>query len=166
MRLIATIIFILQVLFIPGPPTVWVPSAESLGWENNTATVPDDYYVQGCVIPLGMSVETWLTKPEWPFPLEDNIWDCSDTSAYTEWALENCGYEAEIVLIESGSYGHSFVRVKIDRRWKAYEATTREWLPELFGRWPRLIFTDLHQMRYWMALDALSFGREWTWWLK
>jgi len=166
MRLIATIIFILQVLFIPGPPTVWVPSAESLGWENNTATVPDDYYEQGCIIPIGMSVETWLTGLEWPFPLEHHVWDCSDTSAYTEWALENCGYEAEIVLVEIKSYGHAFVRVKIDGRWIAYEATTREWLPPLSGRWPRLIITDLHHMWHFNEYNTIGFGQEWTWWLK
>lgn len=166
MRLIATIIFIVQLLFIPGPQTVWVPSARYLGWEDYTASVPDDYYNQGCVIPHGMDVDTWLTGLEWPYPLEDHVWDCSKTSAYTEWAMENCGYEAEIVLIDLGPFGHAFVMIEIDGKWKAYEATAREWLPELMGQWPRLVFGDIRQLRRFGPHDTLGFGREWVWWQK
>lgn len=164
MRLIATILFIIQVMFIPMPPTVWVPSAEYLGWENYTATIPDDYYDRQCIIPIGMSVETWLTKLEWPLPLEHDVWDCSDTSAYTEWVLENCGYEAEIVTIMMKSYGHAFVRVKLDGRWREYEATSREWLPKIMGRLPKTVFPNLHHLWHFMMYDTLGFGREWTWW--
>lgn len=165
MRLIATIIFIIQLLFIPGPQTVWVPSTAYLGWQEYTATIPPDYYQRGCVIPAGMDVEYWLTELDWPYPYTMHAWDCSDTSAYTEWALENCGYNADIVVVELPTFGHAFVMIEIDGEKKPYETTSRKWYPKLIGLLhPDMVFPTIHSLRAFRPDDTLGFGREFAWW--
>lgn len=140
-------------------PVVIVPTINKL----DDRGIPTDYYNRRCVIPLGMPVKTWLTALKWDQPYEAQGWDCSQMSAYTEWALENCGYEASIILIQMGPYGHAFVIAKIDGEWGTYEATSREWMPVLGTILPRMLFSNIYRLYYFRDTD---FNREWAWWLE
>lgn len=170
------IILLFTVLIVPCAQvvdsfntTVWVPTLRS---DNS---IPDNYYGRMCPIPFWMSVETWLTELEWPYELENNVWDCSQTSAYTEWALENCGYEAEIilttVLYRGVVMGHAYVRVKIDEIWHDIETTYR-WIdnprtghigPLGAFQPPDLVFPTIFRL-YDFCRDKTVFIREFAWW--
>lgn len=140
--------------------------------------IPVDYYDQRCIIPWAMPVETWLTVMKWPRPYERDAWDCSQMAAFTEWALENCGYEAETVLtrviiqvprrrmIRGRMQGHAYVRVLLDGVWRNYEATSRRWLTArdmALMRGPDLTFGSIYSL-YYFTWDKVGFAREWAWW--
>jgi len=154
---------------LDGYREVRVPSLDDTG-------IPADYYNRRCVIPYGMTVEVWLTIPKWPYPYEIGVWDCSQEAAFTEWALENCGYEADIVLTAiyppfetaappPGAVGHAYVRVKIDGKWHNYEATSRRWLTEKDMRWFRcpVVLRNIYGL-YSFCRNKESFFAEFAWW--
>ena len=53
-----------------------------------------------------------------PHKYEKNVFDCSEISAYTEWALEDAGFDAYIVLGKVNFYGrledHTWNMVKVE----------------------------------------------------
>ena len=146
----------------------WIVTIPNIFHSVPKGDVPSDYYDQKCIIPWGMSVETWLTETTWRMPYEQGEWDCSRMSAFTEWALENCGYSAEIVLVWSlrAKEGHAFVRVKLDDGWREYEATGRHWPPEdaydLMRQ--RLVFASIHSASYFFERAPEIFDQEFRWW--
>ena len=158
------LILILFITLIGGslPITVvYVPQLTEL----TSQGIPVDYYSQRCVIPFGVDVETWLTIYRWDRPYEENEWDCSVMSSYTEFALENCGYRTEIILISMDGFGHAFIRVMIDGAWRTYETTVRKWFPMHGLIHPRLVFRSIHELRR-FYFGRTSFFREFAWWLK
>jgi len=167
MRLIATIIFIIELLFIPGVEHVYVPDIDAQ--VHIPSGIPYPYYKMGCVIPLGMKVDTWLTELAWPHPLKEHVWDCSQTAAYTEWALENCGYESEIILTivktRRGQEGHAYIRVKIDGEWYNYETTARWKLTDkTISRFSYpTVFKNIFCL-YHFCLSKGQFLKEFGWW--
>lgn len=127
--------------------------------------IPSDYYNNMCIIPEGMGVKEWLTAAEWVKPYELNSWDCSEMSAYTEWVLENCGYESMIRLQQIDDYrDHAFVMVRIDGEWKAYESVTREFMSYKLS----LIYTIEYPTIYdlFQHLTPTRFYFEYGWWLR
>jgi len=157
----ALIILLFITLLGSSVPTfmVYVPQLTRLDSDG----IPVDYYDQRCVIPFGVDVETWLTTYRWHRPYEEHEWDCSIMSSYTEFALENCGYRTEIVLISLDGFGHAFVRVKINGEWKIYETTIREWFPMHGLIHPQLAFASIYRIYHFFLNDA-DFQREWAWW--
>ena len=158
------LILILFITLIGGslPITVvYVPQLTKLDSDG----IPVDYYSRQCVIPLGMPVGVWLTALKWHRPYEENEWDCSTMSSYTEWAMENCGYRTEIVLVSLEGFGHAFVQIKIDGVWRIYEATIRKWFPMHGLIHPKMAFASIYRL-YHFYLDDRGFQREWAWWVK
>ena len=141
---------------------VYVPNVSS---RLDRHGIPVDYYSQRCPIPWGVDVSTWLTTYRWHRPYEEHVWDCSEMSAYTEFALENCGYQTDIVLVSFDRAGHAFIRVEIDGVWRTYEATIRKWFPMHGMIHPRLAFRSIYQLRH-FYFDNGDFFKEWAWYLR
>ena len=86
---------------------------------------------------------------ELPSSYEIEIFDCSESAAYLEWALENAGFDAEIVVglfpQDPASGFHSWVIVETTDYQVAVEATNfnrdrntfRSW-----GRTPGVVYSD------------------------
>lgn len=122
-----------------------------------------------------------------PRDYELNVFDCSESSAYLEWALENAGFMAEIIVgpDPSGEAGldHAWVIVRTSDYQVAIEATaltTRDryaWLS--WGRIPGVIYGEDNLIDGWenyyegydesfkniyMAIRQFGTGQEWNWW--
>jgi len=107
------------------------------------------YYSMPCIIPTDMSVTEWLVTGTWETPLVIHDWDCSNTSAYTEWALENCGVTARLM----GGFEHMFVEVELAGEPIWYEATTRTFVP------PAVVYPAMYEP--WIVFEDIYEALEW-----
>ncbi len=123
---------------------------------------------------------------EMPRGYKLNVFDCSESAAYVEWALENAGFMAEIVVGPSPSGGgiyHAWVLVQtIDYR-VAIEPTALSgrgryvWLS--WERVPGVIYSEDTLIDGWenyyegydesfkniyMAIRQFGTSQEWNWW--
>lgn len=133
--------------------------------------IPLDYYDSPCIVPWGMPVKDWLTKFHWGENYEAGFWDCSKMSLFTEWAVENCGHEAQIKV----SADHAWVEIKFEDHWYIYEATSRRfvaWQPKEFYQ-EVATYDSVYQIaarqQYLYKESPLEFliwfKSEWAWWL-
>jgi len=123
---------------------------------------------------------------ELPTEYEKGVFDCSESSAYLEWALEDAGFNAWIICgptpwqPESGY--HAWVIVYTERYTVAIEATILsggfppilEYL--LFGKAPGVVYSgDDYEYGYYQGFDErykniyqtikdYSSSTEWNWW--
>jgi len=123
-----------------------------------------------------------------PREYELNVFDCSESSAYLEWALENAGFWAEIVVgpdpSGEGGMDHAWVIAYTKDYKVAIEATaltTRDryiWLS--WDRTPGVIYGNDNLIDYWenyyekydkrlkniyIAIRESGYSRmEWNWW--
>lgn len=122
-----------------------------------------------------------------PRDYELNVFDCSESSAYLEWALENAGFNAELIVgtDPSGdtSGDHAWVIVHTTDYRVAIEATaltTKDryaWLS--WGRVPGVIYGEDTLIDEWenyyegydksfkniyIAIRQFGTGQEWNWW--
>ena len=126
----------------------------------------EGYYESGCQLPADMTMHEYLIM-EWETPYEEDGWDCSQMSAYTEWFVENCGYDAVILV----STGHGWVSIDIDRdgTFYQYEATGCFWItPEDIEADEDMYtvqreYEDIYEIheRY----NEAQFEEEWGWWM-
>lgn len=144
--------------------------------------IPKGYYNSTCLIPKGVSLNSYLTEYEWVDPYQEDSWDCSQMSANIEWLVENCGYKANIVITSSqADVQHSWVEIKIGSKWRPYEATGGS-----FYFWPEILqeiyagntitFEDIYGVYdffmkrssdpSFVILARNQFLREWAWWEK
>ena len=120
---------------------------------------------------------------------EETIFDCSEASAYLEWALENAGFDAQIVVGpdpsgDSTNY-HSWILVYTTDYTVAIESTSLTdsqrfvWLS--WGRVPGVIYGEDKLVKGWenyyesydesfknIYVAIRDFGKsseEWNWWL-
>jgi len=123
-----------------------------------------------------------------PSDYEENVFDCSETSAYLEWALENAGFDAKIVVgpfpqDSTGAY-HAWVIVNTTDYKVAVEATgltSKQRSAYLsWGRVPGVVYGDDTLISGWenyyegyddtfrnIYIAIRDFGRlqEWNWWV-
>ena len=122
-----------------------------------------------------------------PRDYELNVFDCSESAAYLEWALENAGFWAEIVVgpDPSGEAGidHAWVIAYTSDYKVAIEATaltTKDRYASLsWGRAPGVIYGEDNLIDYWenyyenydktfkniyAAIRQFGTGQEWNWW--
>jgi len=137
--------------------------------------IPKGYYESPCLIPKGVSINSYLTEYEWVDPYQENIWDCSQMSAYIEWLVENCGYEANIVI--ASQIDHVWVEIKIGGKWRPYEATWGSFYlaPKVLreiSAGNTVTLEDIYEVYDFSTRRKASWGdvwirmamREWTWW--
>ena len=124
-----------------------------------------------------------------PAEYEENLFDCSESSAYLEWSLENSGFDANIVVGpdpsgDSTNY-HSWVLVSTTDYKIAIESTaftsSQRSASLSWGRVPGVIYGDDNLIKHWEnyyenydesftnIYEAIrDFGKsseEWNWWL-
>ncbi len=123
-----------------------------------------------------------------PAEYEENLFDCSESSAYLEWSLENSGFDANIIVgpdpSDSANY-HSWVIVNTTDYRVVIESTAltssqrSAWLSR--GRVPGVIYGDDKLIKEWenyyenydesfknIYVAIRDFGKsseEWNWWL-
>lgn len=163
------------------------------GLLNEYEKVPHSYY---SVDTFKQYSNTWndlsrFLKSDFKLPAEyeKNIFDCSEASSYLEWALENAGFDAQIVVGpdpsgDSTNY-HSWVIVYTTDLRIALESTSlagsqrSAWLS--WGRVPGVIYGDDKLVKGWenyyenydesfkniyVAIrDTGKSSEEWNWWL-
>lgn len=135
--------------------------------------IPERYYQYGSIIPVGVSLETWLSQQEWTVEYKENDFDCSKMAAYIEWTLENSGYTTRIVLGEvyddGAKYDHAWVEVKQDRKWRIIETTTFQFAYDDSMYFPTYNFNDIYQLAkklYSNPPRPKEFRLEFAWWPK
>lgn len=155
-----TLIFFLVAVFSQGIKTPKLLTNEQF-------IIPDNYYNSVCIIPWWMPVKIWLEAQPWQEPYKHGGWDCSQMSAFTEWALENCGYYTEIVI----GLNHAWVVVDIQGTIYWYECTNREIRPAGYFPDTYIAFGNIYDILRQYCMGELSrkyaiksFEREWGWW--
>lgn len=136
--------------------------------QRRVSGIPADYYDQPSIIPRGMPIKYWLFSLTWEDEYEMWGWDCSKMSAFTEWALENAGHSARIVI--SPLLQHAWVEVYLGGKWVMYDATIRLLHPPGFRQRVDMLpdthyFEDLYELQEWYGPDEQwAFEQEWAWW--
>jgi cell division protein FtsB len=149
--------------------------------------VPHSYYSSGTFMQHSNTYDDlcyFLTVGFKVPPYKLDIFDCSESAAYVEWALENAGFDAEIVTgttpWDTNSY-HAWVIANTNEYQVAIEAT---WLTDkidssVTGRVPGIIYgeddlipewnnyyekyDDKYQNIY-CAIRYSGVPNEWNWW--
>ncbi len=117
---------------------------------------------------------------ELPRGYVSNIFDCSESSAYLEWALDNAGFDADIVTGKTpwgGDGYHAWVIVHTTDTIAAVEATalTGGFFRKLLGEDAIIRSGDLGANNYYntydddfkniyLAIRGCSGIEEWNWW--
>lgn len=122
-----------------------------------------------------------------PRDYEENVFDCSESSAYLEWALENAGFDAELVIgdyPEDPDLGrHAWVIVYTEDYKVAIEATVftgkSKYAYIRWGRVPGVVYGEDEMFPWWknyyegydenfrniyIAIRDFGTGQEWNWW--
>lgn len=143
----------------------------------NDCWIPIDYYDSPPIIPSDMSLERWLSLITWTKKYEANKFDCSQMSAFLEWALDNAGYSTRFFV----GYGHCWLSIKVDDEWVSYESTRLVWIPEtdeyIAHYRPQRVFSNLHVVKAWYQRAVWAgaytksgaktiFLREFGWWIQ
>ena len=123
--------------------------------------VPHGYYSTNFFLEYRNTVEdlkTFLSKLKLPHKYERGVFDCSEISAYVEWALEDAGFDAYIVLAED----HAWNMVKVAGA--TYYVDMSSGKPYIFKsdkRYPKIvkIFKNIYE-----AVEYYHSVKEWDWW--
>jgi len=106
-----------------------------------------------------------------PHAYKDDVFDCSEIAAYTEWALEDAGFEAYIAqgyyVNKAGAGGHAWVIVKMGNQQYYVDPTImrkdddRTILipPDGYNVKPSAVFSNIYE-----AVEHDKSVDEWDWW--
>ena len=143
----------LLILILSNWPTVgWkvgAPIVLPLLESDKSGQVPRRYYSHACPVQNGENPQVmynWLSNLSFTVPYEEHGFDCSQSSAFLEWVLENCGYETAFYL----STNHVWLRVELFPGLPAfYESTGPGWinyddLPE-YQKNEMYVFDDIRE---------------------
>lgn len=145
--------------------TLWVEIPEIV--DSLHFGIPDGYYDGQCIVPHGLDMETWLTATRWRKSYKLNSWDCSGMSAFTEWVLENCGYESEIRTERiDDRTDHAYIMVKIGGKWRGYDAVTREFMPYKMTLGYEIAHSDIYSVLSSHVFNLPRFYLEYAWWMR
>ena len=123
-----------------------------------------------------------------PRDYELNVFDCSESSAYVEWALENAGFNAEIVVGKNPSDptqgDHAWIIAYTTDYKVAIEATglttENKYAYLSWGRIPGVVYGDDELISGWekyydgydysfrniyITIRDFGIGQEWNWWV-
>jgi len=153
--------------------------------------VPHSYYSAGS---FTRHSNTWDELCEFlsfefflPRGYEENVFDCSESTAYLEWALENAGFDAEIATgrtpWDTTSGYHAWVIAYTTEYEVAIEATALtgeyNWAYLFSNRIPGVVYGDDELIPGWnnyyegydktfqniyYAIRNWQSGEEWNWW--
>lgn len=111
-------------------------------------------------------LKNFLAHLKIPHKYERGVFDCSEISAYVEWALENAGFDAYIVLGEVNFYGkpeiHSWNMVKVEGSTYYIDASSGK--PYLFKSNPHYIKIIKIFKNIYEAVNYYDSVKEFDWW--
>lgn len=153
--------------------------------------VPKSYYQSNIFSQHSNTYTELCSFLKWDFRLprdyESGVFDCSETSAYLEWALEDAGFNAKIAVgltpWDPDEGYHAWVLVNTEEYQVAIESTafTGEFsdIYPLSGRTPGVIYGNDSRISYWEnyyngyeylfnniyhAIKKYNSHQEWNWW--
>jgi len=151
--------------------------------------VPHSYYPTDTFKPQRNTWERltrFLSEFRLPAYYELDVFDCSESAAYVEWALENAGFMADIVIgpDPSDDVGyHAWIIVETIDYQVAIEATALSgrgrYVWYSWGRVPGIIYSEDTLIDGWenyyegyderfeniyMAIRQYGNGQQWDWW--
>ena len=102
-----------------------------------------------------------------PHKYDDGVFDCSEIAAYTEWALEDAGFDAYIAEGYKGAIGHAWVVVKVAGTTYYIDPTimrkdddrTILISPSDYRIKPSAIYSNIYE-----AIERDKSVEEWDWW--
>ncbi len=106
-----------------------------------------------------------------PHGYSEGVFDCSEIAAYTEWALEDAGFDAYIVQgyysVNGVTRGHAWVMVEVAGTTYYVDPTvmrksddrTLLILPEKYRIRPTAVFENIYE-----AIEHDGSAEEWDWW--
>ncbi len=100
-----------------------------------------------------------------PHRYKKNVFDCSEISAFIEWALENAGFHAEIAVGSRYGVGHAWVIVKLPNGSECYvdfrccNNSCRPVIVSKKGYRVYMVFETIYD-----AVRAYGGVGEWDWW--
>jgi len=123
--------------------------------------VPHGYYSTNFFPEHRNTVEdlkAFLSKLKIPHKYERGVFDCSEISAYVEWALEDAGFDAYIVLAED----HAWNMVKVAGATYYIDISSEK--PYIFKsdkRYPKIVkvFKNIYEV-----VGYYHSVKEWDWW--
>lgn len=136
--IVILIVFIKLFSHTPSPSTTTTndynsiePKVNSYNYHENSkasALVPKDYYIK----PKKLIAQTYPNLKKAIMggvlkPYTRNTYDCSEMSAYTEWKLENLGFNSKICTADNfrgSDVGHAWIMVDLERTRPCYIETT------------------------------------------
>lgn len=121
--------------------------------------IPEPYYQDvGKKESINELRET-LKEIKYPHEYEATVFDCSEMSSYTEWYLENRGFDT--MILANDSWGHAWTSCSIDGRNVNIECVPPIHITSSEGyNHPEDIYADIY-----VALDS-SYILEFDWWVQ
>jgi len=138
--------------------------------------IPQNYYIPNGSNTLNSThdlseFQHLLRKIQYPHPYEEHVFDCSESAAFTEWYLENHGYDTAIV-VGTNAQGEVHAWVEVRGVIPLYEDFPVTMCIERFQDSP--YFSPLvkkeyiHDQEYYEdvfeACEAWGGCLEWDWW--
>ena len=157
---------------------VWMPSFTTL-WHVNEVNVPDVNPIRATATPaiiekngipepyyqevekkesINELIET-LKEIKHPHEYEATVFDCSEMSSYTEWFLENRGFDT--MILANDSWGHAWASCSIEGRNVNIECVPPIHITSSDGyNHPEDVYVDIYE-----AFDS-SYILEFDWWVQ
>ena len=112
-------------------------------------------------------VKFLTTEFRLPHKYEKNVFDCSEISAYTEWALEDAGFDAYIILGEVDFGGDN----KGIHAWNMVKVAGATYYIDMSSGKPHIFKSDKHHLKIikvfkniYEAIEYYYGVKEWDWW--
>ena len=132
--------------------------------------VPHGYYSTNFFPEHRNTVEdlkAFLSKLKLPHKYERGVFDCSEISAYVEWALEDAGFVAYIVLGEV-DFGGDTKRI---HAWNMVKVAGATYYIDMSSGKPHIFKSDKHHLKIikvfkniYEAVEYYHSVKEWDWW--
>lgn len=132
-------------------------------YDLDVLSIPKGYYEKEYPLPNGVDIIEWLTEYRWTDAYEENKFDCSQMSLFTEWVLEVNGYDTKILVGTLDSEGHMWLEISMDGESYWYEATGRYFIYDKRGYSAERRFYTIRDWRLWIQNEE-DFSIESAWW--
>jgi len=112
-------------------------------------------------------LRTFLSNLKLPHKYERGVFDCSEISAYVEWALEDAGFDAYIVLGEVDFGGDN----RGTHAWDMVKVAGATYYIDMSSGKPHIFKSDKHHLKIikvfknvYEAVEYYRSVKEWDWW--
>jgi len=132
--------------------------------------IPHSYYSTNFFPEYRNTVEdlkAFLSKLKLPHKYERGVFDCSEISTYVEWALEDAGFDAYVVLGEVDFGGDN----RGTHAWNKVKVAGATYYIDMSSGKPHIFKSDKHHLKIikvfknvYEAVEYYHSVKEWDWW--